>query len=89
MRATRDYLHTKQAMDALRNEWHAKVAATSDAWLKYRTRILANMDKALKVAARRAERAHRQEMQRIAVEGLSGTERDVDVSSIPALTAAE
>lgn len=176
MPATRDYLHTKQAMDALRNEWHAKVAATSDAWLKYRTHnraenarlmevmhettlaqvdptkpfepifgakeatvmrfgnpdtaeyheaarkaeedkkrrvayketktkyealspeakamyatvrdtyaemadsfekvILANMDKALKIAARRAERAHRQEMQRVADEGLTGTERD-------------
>ncbi|MFG1462125.1 PLxRFG domain-containing protein [Xanthobacter sp. DSM 24535] len=176
MPAAREYLRTKQAMDTLRNEWHAKVAETSDAWLKYRSHnrdensrlmeimhdstltqndpsepfkptfgaeeatvlrygdtesaaystamrkaaddkdrrvsykeikakfdalspdgkalygkvrdtysemaddfekvILENMDKALKIAVRRAEREHRAEMQRITDEGLVGPERD-------------
>lgn len=36
MPAAREYLRTKQAMDALRNEWHDRVANTADRWLKYR-----------------------------------------------------
>lgn len=176
MPAATAYLRTKQAMDALRNEWHAKAATVSDAWLKYRSHnraenarlmevmhestltqndptgpfqpkftahdatvtrygdpesedyraaqrraaedkerraaykdikakydalspeaqamyvtvrdtysqmaddfekvILSNMEKALKIAVRRAEREHRAEMQRISDEGLTGNARE-------------
>lgn len=176
MPAAAEYPRTKQQMDALRNEWHARAATVSDAWLKYRfhnrvenvrlmeimhestltqneptgpfqpkftahdatvTRygdpesedyraaqrraaedkerraaykdikakyealspeaqamyvavrdtyaqladdfekvILGNMEKALKIAVRRAEREHRAEMQRISDEGLTGNARE-------------
>lgn len=176
MPAATAYLRTKQQMDALRNEWHAKAATVSDAWLKYRSHnraenarlmevmhestltqndptgpfqpkftahdatvtrygdpesedyraaqrraaedkerraaykdikakydalspeakamyvtvrntysqmaddfekvILGNMEKALKIAVRRAEREHRAEMQRISDEGLTGNARE-------------
>lgn len=34
--AAQTYLRVKDKMDALRNEWHAKVDAVAQAWLKYR-----------------------------------------------------
>ena len=37
MPAAAEYPRTKQQMDALRNEWHAKAATVSDAWLSYRS----------------------------------------------------